>query len=139
MSKIYVLSVYDDTPYREGMEYWFDNDLGDLVDYMISQWDWMESSDLNISVATVGAKGFATIWSDMEIKALVDDNDTFKMTSEEITQKYPVFTEIDGDLYTCRDCEVVYLGKKMCDYCGEKCCSSDEKCYDDKREKKNEL
>ncbi len=40
MSKIYILAVYDDTPYRQGVEYWFDNNLNDLVDYMISQWDW---------------------------------------------------------------------------------------------------
>ena len=95
----------------------------------------MESSVFNISVATIGVRGFTTIWSDMEIKALVDDNDIFKMTSEEIIARHPVFPEVDGDLYICRECEVVYLDKKMCDYCGEKCCPSDKKCYDDKREK----
>lgn len=139
MSKIYILAVYDDTPYRQGVEYWFDNNLNDLVDYMISQWDWMESSELNISVATIGVKGFATIWHDWEIKSLVDDDGIFKMTSEEIIARHPGLPEANGDLYICRECEVIYLDKKICDYCGEKCCSGDEKCYDDKREKKNEL
>lgn len=45
MSKIYIISVYDDTPYRQGVEYWFDNNLNDLIEYMIPQWDWHQLPD----------------------------------------------------------------------------------------------
>lgn len=139
MSQLYVLSVYDDTPYRQGMEYWIEHDLNELVEYMISQWGWAESSELEISIATVGIKGFVTIWSDEEIKEMVDPVDNvFEMSVEEITQKYPIFPEVNGKIYICRDCEVIYLDEQTCNYCGEKCCSSDEKCYDDKREQRNE-
>ena len=139
MSQIYILSVYDDTPYRQGMEYWLEHDLNDLIEYMVSQWDWMESSELEISVATIGLTGFITIWSDEDVKEMVDPVDNvFQIATEEITQKYPLFPEVNGEIYICRDCKVLYLGEHVCDYCGEKCYSNIEKFYDDKREQRYE-
>lgn len=138
MSKIYVLSVYDDTPYREGVEYWTEHDLSELVDYMRSQWDWMGSSELNISVATIGKEGFETIWSDNDIHELVNDNGEFLMPSEQINNMFPILPELEGDLYICRECEVTYLGQKdKCDYCGERCSSGDEKFYNDRRQQRS--
>ena len=53
-SKAYVLAICNDTPYHEGMEYWWRGSLRSLLKVVWSNWDWINEREYTISLVTFG-------------------------------------------------------------------------------------
>lgn len=122
MKAVYLLGVGDDTPYHEGVEYWWRNDVMDLFEILWDEWSWMESAcSLAIEIAVLNVKGHELLWSDeteINITEIITRTKkaypyrTFAEVRETLerqfgARKYPPFAYVIDDLYMCRWCDII--------------------------------
>nr|QBK91302.1 MAG: hypothetical protein LCPAC202_02760 [Pithovirus LCPAC202] len=110
----YVLVVVDDTPYNEGVEYWFDSDLQELINFVIEEWDWMETSETCFGTFKYGQTAYI-----IEGILPMEDEETFGSPDPEL---YP---SIDTDdtyesVYFCLSCERFQSSSGKCPNCQSK-------------------
>ena len=86
----YVLVVVDDTLHNEGVEYWFDSDLQELIKMAIEEWDWIKTSETCLGTFKYGQtayiidgilpideeENFGSF--DLELYPSIDTNDTYE-------------------------------------------------------------
>jgi len=99
---IYILSVANDTPYHEGVEYWMRGKVSELVEIAKDGWDWMqERPEVSISRVTFEKKCTQRIIGFDELSKLVK-----KKTSN--IKKYPDLGDVSGHYFLCDTCNIVY-------------------------------
>ena|ERR1019366_2418984 len=123
-NSIYILSVENDAPYHEGIEYWMRGKVSELVDIAKDSWDWMEERpEVSISRVTFGKKCGERIISFDELSKLVKKKNP-------ILDKYPDLGGVSGQHFVCDTCDIVYnTGTKEVPTCKE--CQGECKNMDD--------
>jgi hypothetical protein len=82
----YVVGVQNDTPYHEGVEYWYRPSLVELLEVIESEWSWMQKRELHIFLAVIG-------WDSFIIEDLLPDRDP-RRTKDEKHRKGEFFAEL---------------------------------------------
>lgn len=142
---LYVLAVVDDTPYHEGVEYWYRGSLTELMEIVKDNWSWIaESGEYFIYRTTLGKK------EDKELDLIpenpaemfgdeTEENPLYKKYLEEKdwkkgeffskidTSRYEVFPEIETEVKICSSCEIFYTERRKCAKCKRKLQSLDDK------------
>jgi hypothetical protein len=112
----YTLMVINDTPYHEGAEYWFRNDIGELIEIAQDNWDWMGTRETYIFKFRYG-ETFESI--DNILPSPEDFDEENEEWGDVDVLKYPVIETDDTyvDIYVCDKCMIFQKGDNECRIC----------------------
>jgi hypothetical protein len=103
-NSVYILAVFNDRPYSEGVEFWFRPSIPELK--RCYDEDWMDEQEMSIYVCEWGKKAERISESFDEIEG----------------KKFPSFGQLPDTITYCRDCWIFYNGERgMCGECGDEC------------------
>lgn len=147
--KLYRLGVLNDSPYNEGMDYWLEMTVKDILAIMKGEWSWMKNRELHIEVIELGKQETKDL-TDKLVSGLESQSESEQSESDQSDSERDLesgksdserdlesdFGTVDCDLYEtfdgpipeaiycCKDwsCQVMYEDKvDTCEYCGRDC------------------
>ncbi len=117
----YVLIIVNDTPYNEGVEFWFNNDLEDLIGNAQSEWDSI-CGRCDISIYRFKYSRPYEVIEDIIPEE--DEEEWCDIGKEKWgvvdKEKYPTIETEDDyiNLYVCDSCHVFGKEQGKCNFCG---------------------
>ncbi len=121
----YVLAITNDTPYHEGVEFWFNNNLEELIHIAHSEWDWLNGrSDILLYRFKYGQ---LTETID-NILPVDEEDDEWGLVDKE---KYPPIETDSGyvNIYICDSCSIFEKETGKCSLCGQRTRSTGSELY----------
>lgn len=122
--KIFVVAVYH---VRYGTERWWRPTPKGILDVLEEHCDWMSQRELDVYSITFEKKGLTCYCNGYDVYGDDYDNDqkckipkdTLKKMKDDV-KKYNFDHEVgNGQLYECKNCDVIYPFMQKCNYCNK--------------------